>query len=482
MSGRPPVDHAAYRPPDGSIPTLEVPSLDGMRLVHMIGIGGAGMSGIARLLIARGIRVTGSDLKDSPSLDELRGMGASIFVGHRSDQVGHPDAVVVSTAIPPANAELVAARERGLRVLARAQMLAGLATRRRTLAVAGTHGKTTTTSMLSVILHRAGVDASYVIGGHLNESGSGAHHGGTDVLVAEADESDGSFLLLRPEVGVITNVEADHLDFYPGGLGEIEAAFGAFARNSAIVVACGDDRGTTAALERAGVDAVTYGTGERNRVRVRDGVSAGAGAGGVVVLEDGEQVSLSLHIAGAHNLLNGAAALLAARRVGVPPAEAAAGLASFTGVHRRFEFRGEARGARFVDDYAHHPTELRVTLAAAAELRPSRLIAVFQPHRFSRTRRLWRELGESLAAADLVVLTDVYGAGEEPIPGISGRLLVDALEAAAPGTSVVYLPHRSDIAPFLAEEVREGDLVLTLGAGDITAVLDEVLDGIEEGA
>ncbi len=482
MSGRHSLDHAVYRPPDGSIPTLKVPSLDGMRRVHMIGIGGAGMSGIARLLLARGVLVTGSDLKDSPPLDELRRMGATIFVGHASDQVGHSDAVVVSTAIPQGNPELEAARARGIQVLARAQMLAGLATRRRTLAVAGTHGKTTTTSMLSVVLQRAGVDASYVIGGHLNESGSGAHHGRSDVVVAEADESDGSFLLLRPEVGIITNVEADHLDFYQGGLGEVEAAFAAFAAASTAVVACGDDRGAMAALERAGVDAETYGTGERNRVQVRAGASDPTGAEGVVVLEDGEPVTLALRVAGVHNLLNAAAALLAARRIGVPPAEAAAGLASFTGVHRRFELRGEARGAMFVDDYAHHPTELRVTLAAAAGLRPSRLIAVFQPHRFSRTRRLWRELGESLAAADLVVLTDVYGAGEEPIPGISGRLLVDALEAATPGTRVVYLPHRSDIAPFLVQEVRAGDLVLTLGAGDITAVLDEVLDGIEEGA
>lgn len=481
-SGRPPVDPGPYRPPDGSIPTLEVPALDGMRRVHMIGIGGAGMSGIARLLLARGVLVTGSDLKESPPLDELRGMGATIFVGHASDQVGHPDAVVVSTAIPRGNPELLAARERGLHVLARAQMLAGLARGRRTLAVAGTHGKTTTTSMLSVILQRAGIDASYVIGGHLNESGSGAHHGRSDVLVAEADESDGSFLLLRPEVGIITNVEVDHLDFYPGGLEEIEAAFAAFARASTAVVACGDDRGATAALERAGVDAVSYGTGEHNRVRVRAEAPTPSGARGLVVLEDDERVPLALRIAGVHNLLNAAAALLAARRVGVAPADAAAGLAAFTGVHRRFERRGEARGATFVDDYAHHPTELRVTLAAAAGLRPSRVIAVFQPHRFSRTRELWRELGESLATADLVVVTDVYAAGEEPIPGISGRLLVDALEAAAPGTRVVYLPHRSDIAPFLAEEVRDGDLVLTLGAGDITAVVDEALDRIGEGA
>ena len=276
MSGRHPVDHAVYRPPDGSIPTLEVPGLDGMRLVHMIGVGGAGMSGIARLLIARGIRVTGSDLKDSPPLDELRGMGATIFVGHRAIQIGDPDAVVVSTAIPRGNPELAAARSEGFACW-RAPGARGA---RHATAHARRRGNTrqddddvhalrdpSTGGRRCELRHRRPPERERL----------GAHHGRSDVLVAEADESDGSVLLLRPEVGIITNVEADHLDFYPGGLGEIEAAFAAFARTSAVVVACGDDRGAAAALERADVDAVTYGTGERNRVRVRADASAASG-------------------------------------------------------------------------------------------------------------------------------------------------------------------------------------------------------------
>jgi UDP-N-acetylmuramate--alanine ligase len=449
------------------------------------------MSGIARLLIARGIAVSGSDLKDSPALGELRALGANISVGHARAQLGDPDSVVVSSAIPPDNPERAEARERGLRILARAQMLAALASGRTTLAVAGTHGKTTTTSMLSVILERAGLDPSYVIGGHLNESGSGAHHGTGQIFVAEADESDGSFLLLRPEVGVITNVEADHVDFYSGGLPEIEAAFAQFVEGSGYVVACGDDPGACRAIDGTRVEVVTYGAGASCSVRVEfdptrvrsndDGWSGGrtSGAKGSLILEEGERVDLTLRVPGAHNLLNAAAALLAARRVGVAAPAAADALATFSGVHRRFEARGEVRGIVFYDDYAHHPTELRATLSAAAQLPGARVIAVFQPHRYSRTKHLWRELGESLAAADLVVVTDVYGAGEEPIPGITGRLLVDSLRTAAPDVPVVYLPHRSEVAPFLASEARAGDVILTLGAGDITVVADEVIERMD---
>ena len=250
----------AYVPPEGSIPTMTVPTLEGIGSAHLIGVGGAGMSGIAKLLLARGIAVTGSDLKEARGLQELREAGATIHVGHDATALGDPDVVVVSSAIPTSNPELAAARERGINVLMRAQALAALAGGRRTIAVAGTHGKTTTTSMLAVVLERCGLDPTFVIGGHLNESGSGAHHGSGDVFVAEADESDGSFLLLEPHVGIITNVEEDHLDFYAGGLGEIVAAFAAFAVRSRTVVACGDDPGVRAAIQRAGIEALTYGS------------------------------------------------------------------------------------------------------------------------------------------------------------------------------------------------------------------------------
>ena len=462
---------------------MEVPDLREIRRVHLIGIGGAGMNGVARLLMARGIEVRGSDLKDSKGLEDLRAAGATVFVGHSPGQLGGPvggaapDAVVVSSAIPERNAELVAARDRGILVLARAQVLAALAGGRRTLAVSGTHGKTTTTSMLAVILERAGLDPTFVIGGDLNEIGSGARHGEGDVFAAEADESDGSFLLLRPEVAVITNVDVDHVDFYAGGRAEIESAFARFAEQSVNVVACGDDEGARRALSLAGREAVTYGVEPGNAARLSIVKADRSETRGSLFTDGGETVDLRLRVGGVHNLLNASAAVLSASLVGVEPEAAAEGVGTFSGVRRRFEHRGAAGGADFYDDYAHHPTEVTATLAASRD-GGRRLVAVFQPHRYTRTQALWRELGESLSEADLVVVTDVYGAGEEPIPGVSGKLLVDALAVARPGKRLVYLPRRSDVVGFLAREVREGDLVLTLGAGDITTIADEALERI----
>jgi UDP-N-acetylmuramate--alanine ligase len=482
-------DHASlpeYVPPPGSIPTLDVPDLAPLRRIHLIGIGGAGMSGIARLLLSRGFTVSGSDLKESGGLEDLRAAGATVFVGHRADQLECPDsphAVVVSTAIPERNPELIEARRCGIPVLARAQVLAALMRGSRAIAVSGTHGKTTTTSMISVILDRAGLDPTFVIGGDLNESGSGARHGRGDWFVAESDESDGSFLLLHPEVAVATNVEDDHLDFYRDDR-EIRSAFARFLRQAEYAVVCGDDPGAAEALREAiraggggsgGRGAETYGTGEGNAARLAV-ESDGSGARGTVEI-DTARVEVRLRIPGVHNLLNACGAILAARIAGVPPEQAAEALRSFTGVRRRFEFRGVGRGAEFVDDYAHHPTEVAATLSAA---RPGyrRIVAVFQPHRYTRTAAMWRALGESLDRADLVVVTDVYGAGETPIPGVTGKLVVEALTEALPARRVVYLPRRSDVAPFLAQEVRPGDLVLTLGAGDITMVADETLERI----
>jgi UDP-N-acetylmuramate--alanine ligase len=473
-----------YRPPPGSIPTLPVPDLVDMRRMHMIGIGGAGMSGIARLLLARGIAVSGSDLKGSTGLEDLGNMGAEVAVGHRADQVaadGVPDAVVVSTAIPERNPELEEARRLGVPVLARAQVLAALMSGTRGVAIAGTHGKTTTTSMTSVILERAGLDPTFVIGGDLNESGSNARHGAGGWFVAEADESDGSFLLLAPEVAVITNVEQDHVDFYRSR-DDTLAAFARFARSPEVVVACADDDGVLEVLGRAGREGRThtYGLGPEADVRVTPRASSGRSVTGSIEF-DGRAVEVSLRVPGVHNLLNAAGAMLAAREAGVGPEAAAAALESFGGVRRRFEFRGMGRGAEFFDDYAHHPTELRATLAAVPD-EYQRVVAVFQPHRYTRTEAMWCELGEALGAADVVVLTDVYGAGETPIPGVTGKLLVDSLTESAPGKRVVYLPKRADVAPFLSAEVRPGDLVLTLGAGDITMVPDEALERILEDA
>ena len=461
-------------PPPGSIPTLPVPDLGGLERTHLVGIGGAGMSGIARVLMDRGINVTGCDLKDGSGAQALRGAGATVEVGHDAGHVGDAQAVIISTAIPAGNAEVAAAHEAGVPVYVRAQVLAALMTGRRCVAVAGTHGKTTTTSMIAVILERTGLDPTYIVGGELNESGSGARSGAGDLFVAEADESDGSFLLLRPDIAVVTNVEPEHLDFYGDG-GAVDAAFASFCASAGHVIACGDDPGCRRVLPPG---ATTYGEGEANDIRV-DVLEIGAGSRGAVTIE-GARVEVRLPFPGHHHLLNAAAALATAARLGVDPAGAAEALTAFTGVRRRFERLGEAGGARFVDDYAHHPTEIEATLASARHDGADRLVAVFQPHRFTRTQVMGRALGESLAGADVVVVTDVYGAGEVPIPGVSGKVVVDALAEAAPGKRVVYLPSRADVAPYLSSSIRPGDLVLTLGAGDVTMVGGETMNALRE--
>jgi UDP-N-acetylmuramate--alanine ligase len=468
----------SYVPPPDSIPTLPIPDLSRLEAVHLVGIGGAGMSGMARLLLARGVAVSGSDLKDSTLLAQLRATGAAVSVGHHPDNVGSAGAVVVSTAIPSSNVEVVEARDRGIPVYARAQVLAALMADQRGIAVAGTHGKTTTTSMLAAILERAGADPTYLVGGDLNESGSNARSGEGDLFVAEADESDGSFLLLHPDVAVVTNVEEDHMDFY-ADRAEVEGAFAAFCRQARVLVACGDDPGVRRVVQ--GVERlVTYGEGEENDVRVGAVEVTREGSRGMVRFPEGS-VEVRVASPGRHYVLNAAGALAAAREVGVAPSRGAPALAGFAGVRRRFERRGTARGAEFVDDYAHHPTEIAATLAAARAHGANRMVAVFQPHRYSRTATHWRPLGQSLAAADLVVVSDVYGAGELPIPGVTGKLLIDSLLESAPKIRAVYLPHRADLAPFLAGEIRSGDLVLTLGAGDITMVGEETLALIEGG-
>ncbi len=470
-----------YVPPPGSIPTLEVPDLAPIRRVHMIGIGGAGMRNLARLFLARGIAVSGSDLKDSKGLVELREVGAEVAVGHAAEHVGDPDAIVSSTAIREGNEELEESRRRGIPVWARAQALAAAAADRRTIAVAGTHGKTTTTSMVALVLERVGRDPTYVIGGDPNETGSGARSGGGELFVAEADESDGSFLLLRPAVGIVTNVEVDHVDFYRGGRAEIEAAFTAFAERCEHVVVCADDDGAVRSAEAARVPTTTYGTRSGADVHVRE-LDLGAGGARAELWVEGRPHHLELQVDGAHNVLNAAAAVAAGLRVGVPAAAAVVALASFAGVHRRFELRGSARGVRFYDDYGHVPTELLVTLEVARRTRPRRLIAVFQPHRYSRTQALWPELGTALVEADLIVVTDVYGAAQDPIPGVTGKLVVQGVARAAAGKRIAYLPHRADVVGFLAQEVREGDLVITMGCGDVWMLGDAALERIRDGA
>jgi UDP-N-acetylmuramate--alanine ligase len=469
-----------WTPPPGSIPTLDVPTLGGLRRVHLIGVGGAGMRNLARLFLARGVAVSGSDLKDTPALRDLEAEGVAVVVGHDPSHVDDLDAVVISSAIDDDNVELVEALVRGLPVWRRQQALAALAAGRRAIAVAGTHGKTTTTSMIAVILERAGADPTYLVGGDLNESGSGARHGDGDLFVFEADESDGSFLLAPAWAGVVTNVELDHVDFYPGGLDEIVAAVAEFASRCEHLVAWGEDPAIRRALELSEVEATTYGAGPDDDLVLTVTALGPEGARGTLRLEDGSELALSLRVDGPHNLRNAAAAVAIARLAGVAPDVAAAALATFDGVHRRFELRGEARGARFFDDYGHTPTEMAVTIDTARRHRPRRVIALVQPHRYTRVEAMWRELGASVAGADLVVVTDVYGASQPPIPGVTGKLVVDGVQLAAPGRRTVYLPHRQDVVTFLGGEVREGDLVVTMGCGDVWMLGDAARERISE--
>ncbi len=470
-----------WDPPPGSIPTLVVPALEGVERAHLVGIGGAGMRNLAKLLLARGIGVSGSDLKDSKGLRELGELGAEVRVGHDRANVGAADVVIVSSAIPTGNQELREAEHRAVPVWARQQAVIALATGRTAIAVAGTHGKTTTTSMVATILEHAGLDPTYLIGGDLNESGSGARAGDGDLFVYEADESDGSFLLGTPALGVVVNVDVDHVDFYPGGREEIERAFAEFAARCARVVACGDNAGARAALSLSGASAVTYGTGGDEDVTVRVLGLGPQGVHGTLRMDGDLEIEVSLRVDGEHNLLNAAAAMATAREMGIQPAEAALALRSFEGVHRRFELRGSARGAEIYDDYGHTPSEMAVTLQTARRREPRRLIAVVQPHRYTRVQALWRELGASVADADLVLVTDVYGAGQEPIPGVTGALVAEGVRLAAPDKRVVYLPHRSDVIGYLDRELRDGDLAITMGCGDVWMLGDAVIERVREG-
>jgi UDP-N-acetylmuramate--alanine ligase len=442
--------------------------------VHVVGIGGAGMSAIATVLAAMGHTVTGSDLKDSPVLDRLRAAGLTVAVGHRPDNLGTPDVVTVSSAVGESNPEVVEARRRGVPVLARAETLAAIAALRRCIAVGGTHGKTTTASMLALQLVEAGLHPSFLIGGDVNEIGTNAVWDDGEWLVVEADESDGTFLSLTPAIAVVTNVEPDHLDHY-GTFEAVQAAFEEFLAGASLRrVAGGDDPAAASIGARAGAD--TVGTAEtctRRMVRVELARSSVA----FDLLDDAGRPlgHLSVPVPGLHNARNAAVATVAALAAGVPFEASARALARFAGVARRFEFRGSARGVTFVDDYAHLPTEVSAVLAAAKGGGWSRVVAVFQPHRYGRTQILGEEFGAVFGDADVVVVTDIYGAGEAPIPGVSGRLVADAVHRALPDRPVHYVPGRSELLSVVGSLLEPGDLCLTLGPGDLTSLPDELL-------
>jgi UDP-N-acetylmuramate--alanine ligase len=449
--------------------------------VHFVGIGGAGMSGIARIMLARGIAVSGSDVKDSGVLTGLRALGATVFVGHAASQLGAADTVVVSTAIREHNPEVAEARHGRLRVLPRAAALASVMAGRRAVAVSGTHGKTTTTSMLTVALQHCGADPSFAIGGNLNESGANAHNGTGEIFVAEADESDGSFLAYDPEVAIVTNVEADHLDNY-GTSEAYTRAFDEFAgRVSGFLVVSADDPGARALANRArarGIDVRTFGEASDADVRVADIVLAGAGVSFEPVTREGRHGRINLRLPGRHNALNAAAAFTVGLGLGFRSGELREGLAGFTGTRRRFELKGYAGGVWVYDDYAHHPTEVAAVLTAARPLAgDGRVVAIFQPHLFSRTRIFATEFGKALGAADEVIVMDVYAAREDPEPGVTGALVAAAVPL--PAELVTFEPSWSAVPAAAAARLRRGDVVFTFGAGDVTLIGPEILELLE---
>lgn len=467
--------------------TAPLPALEELGHVHVLAIGGAGMSAVARLLLQAGCPVSGSDGADSPMLAALAAEGATVYVGHDAAHVTGADTVVVSSAIRDTNPELAAARAAGCRVLHRSQALAVLSRRGQGLAVAGANGKTTTTSLLVAALDGAGLDPSFAIGGELSRHGTNAHLGGGRPFVVEADESDYSFVVYHPATAVVTNVQPDHLDFY-GTFEAVQSAYRDFVDTlgpKGLLVACGDDPGSQALAQYArqqGRTVVTYGSSPSCDVVVRPDESA-AGPSSLASLVGHAWISgvlgdhrLSVPMPGVHNLLNATAAFVAATRgAGADPEAALTGIAGFGGVRRRFEIKGEAGGVRVVDDYAHNPAKVAAVVAAAVPLaNPGRLVAVFQPHLYSRTRDFADAFAAALAPADLVVVADVYGAREDPIAGVSGALVADGVSAL--GTPTHFVPARGEVTDAVAALVRPGDLVLTIGAGDITAVGPELLE------
>ncbi|MEV6346687.1 UDP-N-acetylmuramate--L-alanine ligase [Actinoplanes sp. NPDC051851] len=450
--------------------------------VHLIGIGGVGMAGLARLLLTRGVPVSGSELREWPALAALRALGGTVHMAHEASNLDGVDTVVYSTAIPRDHVEMVEARRRGLRVLHRSEALAAAMTDRQTIAVAGTHGKTTTTSIMTVILQHAGQDPSFVIGGEMSAAGSNGHHGTGPHFVAEADEHDRSFLIYRPHVAIITNIEGDHLNNW-GDLETLKAGFLEFGGLAdGFVVTCADGPGTEeliAGLKSQGKTVFTYGESEGADLRISDVVTSVSGVRFTAEL-DGERLGeFKLALPGKHMGLNSAATVLTAIKLGLPLDKIREALASFPGVRRRFERKGIAAGVRVYDEYAYHPTSVLAALRTLREVAgDGRLLVVFQPYRVYRTRDLQAELAEGLALADQAIVMEVFGPGETRGPGEGGLALTAAIDL--PAEHKVFVPDWEDVPAEVVRRSRPGDVVVTMGAPPISLMGDELLAALAE--
>ena len=448
--------------------------------IHFIGVGGAGMSGIARIMLAKGFSISGSDKSESAMLTSLKALGAEIFVGHASQNLGDAQMVIISSAINESNAELLAAKAKGLPIIARATALAWLMSESTSVAIAGTHGKTTTTAMLTVSLQSAGLDPSFAIGGTINTAGTNAHSGTGTIFVAEADESDGSFLAYKPTGAIVTNIELDHVDHFPNE----DAVFAVFEqfvssiKQGGFLVACGDDAGVNNLLKRikrTDLQIYLYGKGTSNDFRI-DKIHLAPKGSSSVVSSTGRKVGeLNLAVAGEHNLLNGLAAFAAASALGAAETKVLDGLASFTGTKRRFELKGEVDGVKVIDDYGHHPTEVNVTLTTAKNLaQAGRVIVIFQPHRYSRTAAFATQFSTSLALADFTYLLEVYAASEKPLPGVSSLLIAKAMNPQ----QVKFEPSMIEVVNEVVAMAKSGDVILTLGAGDVSSLGEPILQAL----
>jgi UDP-N-acetylmuramate--alanine ligase len=453
------------------------------RRVHFVGIGGIGMSGIAELLVNLGYTVSGSDAKRSETTERLTELGVRVEIGHAAEHIRDADVVVTSSAVAVDNPEVLAARSRHVPVIPRAEMLAELMRLRTGIAIAGAHGKTTTTSMVALLLEKGGLDPTAVIGGRLSAFGSNARLGSSQYMVAEADESDRSFLMLSPTFAVVTNLDHEHMESY-GTFDNLVDAFVTFGNKVPFygaVVACVDDPAVAALLPRLTRRVITYGFSEQADVRGEGATSDGRTARCMVRTSEGGQVrreALTIGVPGRHNLLNALAAVAIGRELGVPFERMAAALLEFHGAERRYQIRGEVNGVTVVDDYGHHPTEVAAVLRTAREGAPRRLVAVFQPHRYTRTRDLMAEFGPALGLADVVVLTDIYAAGEAPIEGVTLETLAARVRTHV--GELVVVPQVTDVPAHVAMLARDGDLIVTLGAGSIGLVADRVLAALQQ--
>ncbi|MEK7209848.1 MAG: UDP-N-acetylmuramate--L-alanine ligase [Candidatus Binatota bacterium] len=450
--------------------------------VHFVGIGGIGMSGIAEVLLNLGYSVTGSDLRESEATQRLKSLGAQLFMGHNEANLsGNPSVVVISTAVKFSNPEVLEARKRNIPVIPRAEMLAELMRMKYGVAVAGSHGKTTTTSMIAAVLSAAGLDPTMVIGGRVRSLGSNAKLGQGAILVAEADESDGTFLLLTPTIAVVTNIDREHMDFYQT-MDRLTESFLAFINKVpfyGLAVLCLDHPTVRALVPKVKKRFATYGLSPEADFCARDLRTEAMEVQFSVTHRSKPMGKLSLRLPGRHSATNALAAVAVAHELEIPFSQVADALGSFTGIHRRFEIKGESRGIMVIDDYGHHPVEIQATLQAIRDGWKRPLTVVFQPHRYSRTRDLFDEFLISFEGADRLVLTEVYAAGEEALPGIGGEVLYQAIKRKG-HLEVEFIPDKREIAGQLVPRLRAGDIVLTLGAGDIYRVGEEIVEALRE--